>query len=100
MQEMHTTSAPYKQILRLFLGIIIFYVQILGEIYEFLWRVTVFLSFVEYTLKFWNMTLYTIYESGGEIYELTDAGGIGGSIGVSSHFEVFRSINLKMKFEI
>lgn len=47
------------------------------------------------------MTLYTIYESGGEIYELTDAGGIGGSItGVSSHFEVFRSINLKMKFEI
>lgn len=52
MQEMHTTSsAPYKQILRLFLGIIIFYVQILGEIYEFLWRVTVFLSFVEYTLS-------------------------------------------------
>lgn len=46
------------------------------------------------------MTLYTIYESGGEIYELTDAGGIGGSIGVSSHFEVFRSINLKMKIEI
>lgn len=51
MQEMHTTSAPYKQILCLFLGIIIFYVQILGEIYEFLWRVTVFLSFVEYTLS-------------------------------------------------
>lgn len=37
------------------------------------------------------MTLYTIYESGGEIYELTDAGGIGGSIGVSS--DILKSLD-------
>lgn len=47
-------------------------------------------------LKFWNMALYTIYESGGEIYELNDAGESGGNIGVSSHFEVFRSMHLEI----
>lgn len=42
------------------------------------------------------MALYTIYESGGEIYELNDAGESGGNIGVSSHFEVFRSMHLEI----
>lgn len=39
-----------------------------------------------------EMTLYTIYESSGEIYELKDSGESGGQIGVSSLF-VFPHLN-------
>lgn len=34
------------------------------------------------------MALYTIHESGGEIFELNDAGDSGGNIGVSNDYKV------------
>ena len=43
------------------------------------------------------MTLYTIYESSGEIYELKDSGECGGQIGVSSLFVFLSSLKLMLK---
>lgn len=86
----HLMNIFYNFFIRLILGIIIFYVSvwISREVYKFLWRVTVFwnLRNLPQVLKYWSMALYTIYESGGEIFELNDAGDSGGNIGVSNDY--------------
>lgn len=47
------------------------------------------------------MVLYTIYEFGGEIFELNDVGDSGGNIGVSNDYKVFRLIYIinNLKFD-
>ena len=75
-----------KRFLIFFMGICL-----LWQGTELLKTVTVFV--VQWIINcVFEMTLYTIYESSGEIYELKDSGECGGQIGVSSLF-VFPHLN-------